>query len=174
MLIFRLGTYNLCSVRARCVKETSNLSMACPHLVYFHGVWSPSTKGIRHRIEIVERHAACFVTDNYRQASTGSFMFKDLIEKASKNKDTEGSHLRVHVSSWSRSFYKFKRNSYNNLAMPILKTCLKIQCFDVRLSFLSKWNSFQLIEQTSKDCQTCSYSCFTAISIDFCQAGWKI
>ena len=44
------------------MKEKLYLSLVRLHLQYSCEVWSPSTKELKHRLEMVQRHAARFVT----------------------------------------------------------------------------------------------------------------
>ena len=53
-------------------------SLVCPHLEYFCEIWSPSIKELKHMLEMVQRHAVRFVTNDYRQTSSANAMLKEL------------------------------------------------------------------------------------------------
>ena len=54
----------------RQLKETAYVSMVRPNLEYCSTVWSPYTESDSHRIEMVQRRAARFVTGEYRRTTS--------------------------------------------------------------------------------------------------------
>ena len=61
------------------IKEKLYLSLVRPHLECSCEVWSPSTKELKHRLEMVQRHAARFVKNDYRQTASVTAMLKVVI-----------------------------------------------------------------------------------------------
>ena len=60
------------------IKEKLYLSFVRPHLEYSCEVWSPSTKELKHRLEMAQTHAALFVKNDYRRTSSVNAMLKEL------------------------------------------------------------------------------------------------
>ena len=59
-------------------KSAACFSMARPILEYSSTIWSPCTKDYINKIEMVQRRAARYVTNRYRNTSSVTFMIEHL------------------------------------------------------------------------------------------------
>ena len=50
--------------------KTISLFLVRPKLEYSCEAWSPSTKEVKQRLEMVQRNTECFITNNYSQRSS--------------------------------------------------------------------------------------------------------
>ena len=47
------------------IKEKLYLSLVHPHVEYYCEAWAPSTTVLKHKLEMVQRHATHFVKNDY-------------------------------------------------------------------------------------------------------------
>ena len=139
------------------------LSLVRPHLEYSCEVWSPSTKELKHRLEMVQRHAARFVKNDYRQTASVTAMLKELNWDTLESRRTRFQLKYVHKMlsnqvALNPSDY-FEKNTYSSLRNShSKKLTLKFARVDVVknsffYSIVPLWNSLppNVTEQANSD-----------------------
>jgi len=145
------------------IKEKLYLSLVRPHLEYSCEVWSPSTKELKHRLEMVQRHAARFVKNDYRQTASVTAMLKELNWDTLESRRTRFQLKYVHKMlsnqvALNPSDY-FEKNTYSSLRNShSKKLTLKFARVDVVknsffYSIVPLWNSLppNVTEQANSD-----------------------
>ena len=145
------------------IKERLYLSLVRPHLEYSCEVWSPSTEELKHRVEMVQRHAARFVKNDYRQTSSVTAMLKELKWDTLESRRTLFQLKYVHKMFTSQvalnPFDYFERNTYSGLRNShSKKLALKFARVNVVknsffYSIVPLWNSLptNVIDQVNSD-----------------------
>ena len=145
------------------IKERLYLSLVRPHLEYSCEVWSPSTEELKHRVEMVQRHAARFVKNDYRQTSSVTAMLKELKWDTLESRRTLFQLKFIHKMFTSQvalnPFDYFERNTYSSLRNShSKKLTLKFAHVNVVknsffYSIVPLWNSLptNVIEQVNSD-----------------------
>ena len=145
------------------IKEKLYLSLVRPHLEYSCEVWSPSTKELKHRLEIFQRHATRFVKNDYKRTSSVTAMLKELNWETLDSRRTRFQLKYFHkiLSNLAalNPFDYFERNSYSPLRNSHSKKfALKFAQVDVVnssffYSIVPLWNSLptNITEQASSE-----------------------
>ena len=145
------------------IKEKLYLSLVRPHLEYSCEVWSPSTKDLKHRLEMVQRHAARFVKNDYQQTASVTAMLKELNWDTLESRRTRFQLKYVHKMLSNQvalnPFDYFEKNTYSSLRNShSKKLTLKFARVDVVknsffYSIVPLWNSLppNVTEQANSD-----------------------
>ena len=145
------------------IKERLYMSLVRPHVEYSCEVWSPSTKELKHRVEMFQRHAARFVKNDYQQTSSVTAMLKELKWDTLESRGTLFQLKYVHKMFTNQvalnSFDYFERNTYSSLRNShSKKLALKFARVNVVknsffYSIVPLWNSLppNVIEQVNSD-----------------------
>ena len=145
------------------IKERLYLSLVRPHLEYSCTVWSPSTEDLKHRVEMVQKHAARFIKYDYHQTYSVTAMLKELKWDTLESRRTLF-HLKfghkMFTSQVALNRYDYvERSTYSSLRNSHLKKLtLKFARVNVVknsffYSIVLLWNNLptNVIEQVNSD-----------------------
>ena len=156
------------------IKEKLYLSLVRPHLEYSCEIWSPSTKELKDRLEMVRRHVVRFVKNDYWKTASATAMLKVLNWDAFESRRIRFRLKYVHKMLSNQvaltPFDYFEKNTYSSLRNShSKKLTLKFACVDViensfYYSIVPLWNSLppNVTKQANSD--VFSYLCKTYIS----------
>ena len=131
------------------IKQTAYIALVRPHLEYASSVWDPYHKDLVDKLEMVQRRAARFVTNDYRRSSSVSAMLNNLGWTSLKDRRTAS---RVQILQKAR---------LGLLPLPVDDLLLPPS----RLSRHTHCNSYRIIA-TKKDCYKYSYWSRTVIGLN--------
>ena len=121
------------------IKQTAYMTLVRPHTEYASSVWDPHQTYLVNKLEMVQRRAARFVSNDYRKTSSVTSMLQDLEWVSLKDRRTTN---RVCILQKAR---------LGLLPLPVDDLLLPLQ----RLSRHTHLNSYQVIA-TNKDCSKLS------------------
>ena len=116
------------------------MTLVRPHTEYASSVWDPHQKNLVHKLEMIQRRAARFVSNDYRRTSSVTSMLQDLNWVSLENRRTAN---RVSI---------FQKARLGLLPLPVDDLLLPLQ----RPSRHTHLNSYQVIA-TNKDCYKFSF-----------------
>lgn len=147
--VLRFVARNL-QIPSRIIKERAYMSLVRPHVEFCSSVWDPHTQQLQHKLEMVQRRAARFVTGRYHNKSSVSNMINDLNWKSLQSRRRDARLLMFFKMEHSLVDINFKHQLQsqtvslrhgNNFSYHIPNSNIDSHLFSYLPQTIRNWNS---------------------------------